>query len=97
MTAYTPSPGILETIVTDEDLLKKDVSTHASHDKAVPAVSKQVMKMYRRAKKASKARDARSRQICAVQRAKREGTDAPFVPEIREEPTSKVQMLLSDF
>ena len=97
MTTHTPTPGVLETVITDDSLLKKDVSTHASHDKDVPAVSKQVMKVYRRAMKASKARDAKSRQICAALRAKREGTEIPVEPAIREEPTAKVQTLLSDF
>ena len=97
MNNHSPAPGILETVVTDDDLLKRDVSTHASCGKDVPAFSKQVMKAYRRAKKASKARDAKSRQICAVQRAKREGTDPPVVPAIREEPAAKVQTSLSDF
>lgn len=97
MTTHTPAPGILETVITVESLLKTDVSTHASHDKDVPALSKQVMKAYRRAMKAGKARDAKSRHLCAVQRAKREGTELPADPVIREEPTAKVQMLLSDF
>ena len=97
MTTHTPVPGVLETVVTDDSLLEKDVSTHASHDKDAPALSKQVMKAYRRALKAGKARDARSRQICAVQRAKREGNDLPFDPVIIEESAPKVQTLLSDF
>ena len=97
MKHHSPSPGILETFVTDEDLLKRDVSTHASRDKDAPALSKQVMKAYRRALKAGKARDANSRRICASQRAKREGTALPAGPAIREEPTAKKQMLLSDF
>ena len=97
MDSHTPAPGILETVVTDEDMLKRDVSTHASRGEDVAAMSKQVMKAYRRAKKASKARDAKSRQICAVLRAKREGNTLPVVPVIREEPVAKVQTLLSDF
>ena len=97
MDTHSPSPGVLETVVTDDDLLKGDVSTHASCGRCPPALSKQVMKAYRRAMKAGKERDAKSRQICAVQRAKREGTDPPVDPVIREEPAAKVQTLLSDF
>ena len=97
MSSHTPSPGVLETVVTDEDLLNPDASTHASRGEDVPALSKQVMKAYRRAMKAGKARDAKSCQICAVQRAKREGTDPPFEPVIIEESATKVQMSLSDF
>jgi hypothetical protein len=93
---HSPVPGVLETVVTD-DLLEKDVVTHASRDKDVTPLSKQVMKAYRRAKKAGEAQDAKSRQICALLRAKREGTDPPVDPVIREEPTAKVQTLLSDF
>ena len=97
MTTYAPSPGVLETVVTDDSLLEKDVSTHASHDKDAPALSKQVMKAYRRALKAGKARDAKSRQICAALRAKREGTELPVDPVIREEPAAKLQTSLNDF
>ena len=97
MNNHSPAPGVLETVITDDSLLEKDVSTHASRGKDAPALSKQVMKAYRRAKKAGEERDARSRQICAVLRARREGTDAPVDPVIREEPVAKVQMLLSDF
>jgi hypothetical protein len=96
MDIHSPSPEVLETVVTDE-LLEKDVSTHASHGEDVPALSKQVMKAYRRAMKAGKAQDARARRICAVLRAKREGTDPPVEPVVREEPVAKVQMSLSDF
>lgn len=97
MSTHTPASGVLETVITDDSLLEKDVSTHASHDKDATALSKQVMKAYRRAKKAGEVRDASSRQICAVQRAKREGTVQPFDPVIIEEPTAKVQTSLSDF
>jgi len=97
MDTCTPSPGVLETVVTKDSLLKKDVSTHASHDKDVPAVSKQAMKAYRRAKKASEVQNIRSRRICAEMRSKREGSDLHVVPVIREEAALKVQMLLSDF
>lgn len=97
MKHHSPSPGILETVVTDDALLKKDVSTHASRDKDVPALSKHVMKAYRRAKKAGEAQDAKARHSCAVLRAKREGTDHPVNPAMREEPAPKVQTLLSDF
>ncbi len=97
MSTHTPASGVLETVITDDSLLEKDVSTHASHDKDAPALSKQVMKAYRRAMKAGKARDAKSRRICAVQRAKRDGTDHPFDPVIIEESAPKVQTLLSDF
>ena len=97
MKTRIPAPGVLETVVSDEDILKTDVSTHASRGEDVTALSKQAMKAYRRAMKAGKARDARSRQICAALRAKREGTEIQVVPVIREEPTAKVQMLLSDF
>jgi hypothetical protein len=97
MDTHSPSPGVLETVVTAEDLLNPDVSTHASRGEDVPGLSKSAMAMYRRAKKAGKARDAKSKQICAMQRAKREGTDPPVDPTIREEPMAKVQMLLSDF
>ena len=97
MDSHSPAPGVLETVVTDEDLLKTDVSTHASRGNNVPALSKQVMKAYRRAMKAGKARDAKSRQICAVQRANREGTDHPFEPVIIEESAPKVQTSLNDF
>lgn len=97
MSTHTPSPCIVETIITADSLLKKDVSTHASHDKDAPAVSKQAMKAYRRAKKASEAQNIRSRRICAEMRSKREGSDLHVVPMIREETALKVQMLLSDF
>ena len=97
MRHHSPFPGILETIVTDDSLLEKDVSTHASRDKDAPALSKHVMKAWRRAMKAGKAQDAKSRHSCAAQRAKREGTDLPFDPVIVEESAPKVQMLLSDF
>ena len=97
MDTHSPSPGVLETVVTDDDLLKGDVSTYASRGRDPPAVSKQVMKAYRRALKAGKAQDAKSRQICAVQRAKREGTDPLVDPVIREESAPKVQTLLTDF
>ena len=97
MNTHSPLPGVLETVVSDDDLLEKDVSPHASRGKDVPAVSKQVMKAYRRAKKASKARDLVSRRTCALLRAKREGTDHPFEQVIIEESSSKVQTLLSDF
>ena len=97
MDTHSPSPGVLETVVTDDDLLKGDVSTYASRGEDVPTLSKQVMKAYSKAKEAGEARDAKSRQICAVQRAKREGTD-PLVDLVtREEPAPKVQTLLSDF
>lgn len=97
MDSHSPSPGVLETVVTDDSLLKPDVSTHASHGKDAPALSKQVMKAYRRALKVGKAQDAKSCHSCAVQRAKREGTALPAGPAMREEPTAKVQTLLSDF
>ncbi len=97
MKTHAPSHGVLETVVSDEDILKTDVSTHASRGEDVTALSKQAMKAYRRALKAGKARDAKSRHLCAVQRSKREGTDLPFDPVIREEPMAKVQMSLSDF
>ena len=97
MNAHSPSPGILETVVAEESLLKKDVSTHDLHDEEAPAMSKSTRAMYRRALKARKAQDAESRQICAMQRAKREGTDHPVDPVITEEATPKVQTLLSDF
>ena len=94
---HSPAPGVLETVVSDEDLLEKDVSTHASRGEDTSAVSKQAMKAYSRAKKASKARDLVSRRSCALLRAKREGNDHPFDPVIIEESSSKVQTLLSDF
>jgi hypothetical protein len=94
---HSPSPGILETVVTDDSLLEKDASTHASRDEDASAASKHVMKAYRRAKKAGDTRDARSRQMCAVQRAKREGTVPPVDLGIRKEPVTKVQTVLSDF
>ena len=97
MNTHTPSPGVLETVVTDEDLLKEDVSTHASRGEDVPALSKQVMKAYSKAKEVGEARDAKSRQTCAMLRAKREGTDPPVEPVTREESAPKVQTLLSDF
>ena len=97
MNTHAPIPGVLETVVTDEDLLEKDVSTHASRGKDVPMWSKSTMKMFRGAKKASDAQDAESRRSCALLRAKREGTDQPFEHVIIEEATPKVQMLLSDF
>jgi len=97
MPTYTPSPGILETVVTEESLLKKDVSTHASRGKDVPALSKQAMKAYRRAKKVGKARDARSRLICVELRSKREGTPIPFDDVTPVAPKDEVQTLLSDF
>jgi hypothetical protein len=97
MGTHSPSPRVLETVVTDDDLTKGDVSTHASRGKDVTQLSKQVMKAYRRAKEVGEAQDAKSRQICALLRAKREGTDPPVDPVIREEPTAKVQTLLSDF
>lgn len=97
MHTVSPAIGILETVVTDESLLEKDVSTHASRDEDASAASKHVMKAYRRAKKAGEARDAISRQMCAVQRAKREGTVFPADMVKREAPAAKVQTLLSDF
>ena len=97
MGTHTPSPGVLETVVTDDSLLEKDVSTHASRGKDVPALSKQVMKAYRRAKKASEAQDVKSRHLCAVMRSKREGTDHPFDQVIIEESAPKAQTMLSDF
>lgn len=97
MNIHSPSPGILETVVTEESLLKGDVSTHASRGEGVPAMSKSTRAMYRKAMKASKARDAKSRQICAVQRAEREGTAHPVDPVVIEEPTAKVQTSLNDF
>ena len=97
MNTHTPSPRVLETVVTDDDLLKGDVSTHASRGRDPPAVSKQVMKAYSKAKEAGEAQDAKSRQICGVQRAKREGTGHSFEPVTREESALKVQTLLSDF
>ena len=97
MDTHSPSHGVLETVVTDEALLKNDASTHASRGKDVTQLSKHVMKAYRRAKEAGEERDAKSRQICAVLRAKRDGIDPPVDPVIREESTSKVQTLLSDF
>jgi hypothetical protein len=97
MGTHFPSYGVLETVVTDDDLLKPDVSPHAPRGEDVPALGKQVMKAYRRAQKAGEAQDTKSRQICAVLRAKREGTDHPFDPVTREESASKVQTLLSDF
>ena len=97
MDTHPPSPGVLETVVTDDDLLKPDVSTHASRGEDVTPLSKQVMKAYRRAKKVGVAQDAKSRQICAVLRTKRDGTDHLFDPVTREESAPKVQTLLSDF
>lgn len=97
MATHTPAPRVLETVVTDDSLLKKDASTHVAHDKDVPAVSKQVMKAYRRAMKSGKAQDAKSRRICAALRAEREGTDPPADPVIREKPVAKAQTSLSDF
>ena len=82
MNTHAPIPGVLETVVTDEDLLEKDVSTHASRGKDVPMWSKSIMKMFRGAKKASEARDLVSRRSCALLRAKREGTDHLFDPVI---------------
>ena len=97
MDTHSPSPGVLETVVTDEDLLKPDVSTHASRGRGPPAVSKQVMKAYSKAKEAGEAQDAKSRQTCAMLRAKREGTGHSFESVTREESAPKVQTLLSDF
>lgn len=97
MTTHAPSHGVLETVVSDEDILKNGASTHASRGEDVSALSKHAMKAYRRAKKASKERDAKSRRICAVLRSKREGTDRPFEPVIIEESATKTQTSLSDF
>jgi hypothetical protein len=94
---HSPSPGVLESVVTDDDLLKPDVSTHASRGEDVTPLSKQVMKAYRRAKKAGKAQDTKARRTCAMLRDKRDGTDHPFEPVTREESAPKVQTLLSDF
>ena len=97
MDTHSPSSGVLETVVTDDDLLKEDVSPHASRGKDVPTFSKQVMKAYSKAKEAGEAQDTKSRQTCAMLRAKRDGPDPPVEPVTREESASKVQMLLSDF
>ena len=104
MGSHSPSPGILETVITEDSLLEKDVSLHASRGEDATALSKRdkkrpntVKDAFDAAKSASEAQNAKSRQICAVQRAKREGTDPPVVPVIREEPTAKAQTLLSDF
>ena len=97
MNTHSPSPGVLETVVTDDDLLKGDVSTYASRGEDVPTLSKQVMKAYSKAKEAGEARDAKSRQTCAMLRVKREGTGHSFESATREESAPKVQTLLSDF
>ena len=97
MDTHSPSPGVLETVVTDDDLLKGDVSTQVSCGKDVPTLSKQVMKAYSKAKEVGEARDAKSRQTCAMLRVKREGTDPLVDPVIREESAPKVQTLLTDF
>ena len=97
MSSHTPSPGVLETAVTDDDSLKEDVSPHASCGEVVSALSKQVMKAYSKAKEAGEAQDVKSRRTCAMLHAKRDGTDHPFDPVTREESAHKVQTLLSDF
>lgn len=94
---YTRTHNGIETVVSDEDLVKNDVSDHAPRGEDVIEVSKQAMKAYRRAKKASEVQNIRSRRICAEMRSKREGTDHPFEPVIIEESAPKVQMLLSDY
>ena len=97
MKLYSPSPQVLETAISDEDLFKNDVSDPTSCDEDGAAVSKQAMKAYRRAKKASQVQNIRSRRICAEMRSKREGTDHPFEPVIIEESVPKVQTSLNDF
>ena len=97
MNTHSPSPGVLETVVTDGGSLEKDVVTHASRGRCPPAVSKQVMKAYSKAKEAGEAQDAKARRTCAMLRAKREGTDPLVDPVTREESAPKVQTLLTDF
>lgn len=97
MKTYSPLPKVIETVITDDSFLEKDASTHASRGEDVSALSKQAMKAYRRAKKASKERDAKSRRICATLRARRDGTDHPFEQVIIEESATKTQTSLSDF
>ena len=96
-TNYSPAPGVLETVVNDEDLPKDGVPTHASHDKDAVAMSKQAMKAYRRAKKAGKVQDARARMICAEMRAKREGTPTTFNDVAPVAPKKAAQTSFNDF
>ncbi|OEU76329.1 MAG: hypothetical protein BA864_07425 [Desulfuromonadales bacterium C00003093] len=97
MKTYAPSPQVLETAISDEDLLKNDVSNHTSYGEDVTAMSKQAMKAYRRAKKASEVQNIRSRRICAEMRSKHDGIDHPFEPVIIEESVPKIQTSLNDF
>lgn len=94
MTMCTPSPGVLETEVNDEDLLP--ISPEAEAPKGTP-LPKSVMAAFRRAKRASDARNTKARQLCASLRVKREGGSESSVIEPREPVKSKGQSLLTDF
>ncbi len=97
MKRYSPSPQVLETAISDEDLLKNDVLNHVSPGEDGTAMSKRVTKAYHRAKKASEVQNIRSRRICAEMRSKREETDHLFEPVIIEDSVPKVQTSLNDF
>ena len=67
-----------ETVVTDADLRRAHAAAEPEPpaDGGKPAVSRQVMAAYRRARAAGAVQNARSRQIVAEARQEREGEPA---------------------
>ena len=86
----------VETIVTDEDLLRTYESEQrkAAANIEPTALSKSVMAAFKRAKKASDKQNVRTREIIADLRRQREGTDV--VAEVRKS-VNCVQKTIFDF
>ena len=92
MSSHSPSPGVLETVVSDKDI-EIAPPIHAPE----PKMSKSLRTTYNRAKKAGKVQDGRAQRICAELRARREGTPAPFDDVAQVAPKKAAQTSFNDF
>jgi len=64
--AHTAIHGVLETSYTDSDVERAYTEPIDTDDIVAPTYSKSVMQQYRRAKRASKKNDERSRKIVII-------------------------------
>jgi len=73
MDTHRETPDVLETVYTDDDILRSlNASCPPSENIERPTYSNAVMRAFRRAKRASEKNNARSRRIVEEMRMKRE-------------------------
>ena len=100
MNVHREVPTVLETVYREEDLQRVHESEQpTTENTGNPAYSAAIMRQFRKAKKASKSNDERSRRIVKALNKERKKMDRVKnkAKKIVEPPVKRVQRTLMDF